>query len=348
MLMQDWKVIAYASRKLKPHEVNHSTHELELAAIVFALKKWRHYLYGAEYEVFTDHNSPKYIFTQKDLNLKQRRWMEFLEEYRCPINYHPRKANVVADAFSRKVKMARLRVQEIQLVQEMLEQKTEVQEGKICVNNLRLTPDLRQEIGAAQKEDSDLQDFKRRMLSNEGSEFWEGESGMLYFRDQICVPNDEALRKKILGEAHKSRYVIYPGKVEMYKDFKKAYWWLGMKKDVTQYMSACRTCQKVKTEHKKTVGLLQPLPILEWKWEEVTMDFVTGLPLSQTKKDAIWVVVDRLTKSAHFIPVNIRILWRSWPGYTSRKWLGCTKYHRLLYLTETRGSDQGFGRNSRS
>jgi hypothetical protein len=98
--MQEKKVIAYASRKLKTHEVNYPTHDLELAAIAFALKKWRHYLYRANYEVFTDYKSLKYIFTQKYLNLRQKRWMEFLEEYRYPINYHPGKANVAADALS--------------------------------------------------------------------------------------------------------------------------------------------------------------------------------------------------------------------------------------------------------
>jgi hypothetical protein len=91
VLMQDWKVNPYASWKLKSHEVNYPTHDLELVAIVFILKKWRHYLYGAEYEVYTDHKSLKYILTYKDLNLKQRRWMEFLEEYHCPTNYHPKK-----------------------------------------------------------------------------------------------------------------------------------------------------------------------------------------------------------------------------------------------------------------
>jgi hypothetical protein len=140
--MQDQKVIAYASRKLKPHEVNYPTLTLELAVIVFALKKWHHYLYRAEYEVFTGHKSVKYIFIQKDLNRRQRRWMEFLKEYRCPINYHRGKANVVADPLSRKVRMVRLKAQ----VQEMLEQGREVQGEKICVNNLRLTPDLGQEI----------------------------------------------------------------------------------------------------------------------------------------------------------------------------------------------------------
>jgi hypothetical protein len=99
---------------------------LELVVIVFALKKWRHYLYGAEYEMFMDYKSLKYIFTQKDLNLRQRRWLEFLEEYRYPINYHPGKANVMADVLSGKVRIARLRIQEVQLVQEILERKVKV------------------------------------------------------------------------------------------------------------------------------------------------------------------------------------------------------------------------------
>jgi hypothetical protein len=115
----------------------------ELAAIGFALKKWRHYLYGAEYVVFTDHKSLKYIFTQKGLNLRQSRWMEFLEEYHCPINYHPGMANVVADTLSRKVRFARLREQEVQLVQKMLEWEVKVQKEKICVSNLKLAPGLR-------------------------------------------------------------------------------------------------------------------------------------------------------------------------------------------------------------
>jgi hypothetical protein len=89
--------------------------------------------------------------------------------------------------------------------------------------------------------------------------------------------------------------------MKMYKDLKRMYWRLGIKKDVTQYVLICLICQKVKVEHKKAAGLLQPLLVPEWKCEKVTMDFVTGFPLSQTKKDAIWVIIDRLTKSAHFI-----------------------------------------------
>ena len=103
VLMQDGKVMAYASRQLKPHEQNYPTHDLELAAVVFALKIWRHYLYGEKCRIYTDHKSLKYLLTQKDLNLRQRWWLELLKDYDCIIDYHPGKENVLADALSRKM-----------------------------------------------------------------------------------------------------------------------------------------------------------------------------------------------------------------------------------------------------
>ena len=102
VLMQNDRVIAYASRQLKKHEENYPTHNLKLAAVVFALKIWRHYLYSAPCRIFTDHKSLQYIFTQKELNLRQRRWLELIKDYDWTIEYHPRKANVVADALSRQ------------------------------------------------------------------------------------------------------------------------------------------------------------------------------------------------------------------------------------------------------
>ncbi|GJU72509.1 putative reverse transcriptase domain-containing protein [Tanacetum coccineum] len=110
ILMQKEKVIAYASRQLKIHEKNYTTHDLELGAVVFALKMWRHYLYGTKCVVFTDHKSLQHILDQKELNMRQRRWLELLSDYDCEIRYHPRKANVVADALSRKERIKPLRV----------------------------------------------------------------------------------------------------------------------------------------------------------------------------------------------------------------------------------------------
>ena len=111
----------------------------------------------------------------------------------------------------------------------------------------------------------------------------------------------ESLRKDILDEAHKSRLTVHPGGTKMYRDLKQNFWWEGMKREVAEYVSKCLICQQVKVEHQRPLGLLQPLPIPQWKWEHITMDFVVGLPRSQQNHDSIWVIVDRLTKSAHFI-----------------------------------------------
>jgi len=122
--------VAYASRQLKIHERNYPTHDLELAAIVFALKIWRHYLYGAQFRVFSDHKSLKYLFDQKELNMRQRRWMEFLKDYDFELLYHLGKANVVADALSRKtVHTAHLMIKEVELLEEFRDMKIQVELG---------------------------------------------------------------------------------------------------------------------------------------------------------------------------------------------------------------------------
>jgi hypothetical protein len=118
------------------------------------------------------------------------------------------------------------------------------------------------------------------------------------------VPDVEDLRKLILSESHDTAYSIHPGSTKMYYDLKERFWWYGMKRSVVEYVAICDTCQRVKAEHQRPAGLLQPLKIPEWKWEEITMDFIVGLPRTQKGYNSIWVVVDRLTKVAHFIPVN--------------------------------------------
>ncbi|GJR73717.1 putative nucleotidyltransferase, ribonuclease H [Tanacetum coccineum] len=274
VLMQHGKVIAYASRQLKPYEVNYPTHDLELAAVVFALKIWRHYLYGEACDIFTDHKSLKYIFTQRELNMRQRRWLELLKDYDTNIQYHPGKANVVADALSRKSGM-------IACFDSIILHELERLDVELCVRAIV----------------QNVEDGKH-------TEFRVDDDDVVWFEDRLCVLNDQALREKVMTEAHSSPFTIHPGSTKMYRDLKQYFWWNGMKQDVATFVSKCMTCQQVKIEHQRASGLLQPLEIPMWKWDEISMDFVTGLPTTQKRHDAIWVVVDRLTKSAHFLPIR--------------------------------------------
>ncbi|GJW02147.1 putative reverse transcriptase domain-containing protein [Tanacetum coccineum] len=216
VLMQRGKVIAYASRQLKIHEKNYITHVLELGAVVFALKTWRYYLYSTKSVIFTDHKSLQHIFNQKELNMRQRRWIEMFSDYECEIRYHPGKANVVADALKR------------------------------------------------------LNGLDRQMERNEDES--------LYLMDRIWIPLVGYVRMVILNEAHKSRYSVHLRVDKMYHDLRDMYWWPRMKRDIATYV--------------------------KWKWDKITMDRITKLPRSKSGHDAIWVIVDKLTKSAYFLAIR--------------------------------------------
>ena len=125
------------------------------------------------------------------------------------------------------------------------------------------------------------------------------------YESRLCVTNDMDLIKNILYESHNIVYTMHPGGNKMYQDMKQYYWWRGMKKDISEYVSKCLTCQQVKAEHQVPSGLLNPLPIPQWKWDNITMDFVSGFPLTQRKHDLVWVIVDRLTKSSHLLPIRL-------------------------------------------
>src|SRR6187399_2482953 len=142
------------------------------------------------------------------------------------------------------------------------------------------------------------------MSEGKAKGFREDEHDTLWFEDRIYVPNDPKIRKLILQEAHDSPYSIHPGNTKMYSDLKERFWWTGMMKDIVEYVAVCDVCQRVKGEHHKPAGLLQPMSIPEWKWDKLGMDFITGLPRTISGYDSIRVVVDRLTKVAHFIPVK--------------------------------------------
>jgi hypothetical protein len=163
---------------------------------------------------------------------------------------------------------------------------------------------MEQKIRKGQLDDVGIQKIKESMKQGEAPDFTEDDQGTVWFKGQLCVPETGDLRETILGEAHDSAYSIHPCSTKMYQDLKQRYWWYGMKRDVSAHVALCDTCHRVKAEHQRPAGLLQPLKVPEWKWEEMGMDFIVGLPQTRDGYDSIWVIVDRLTKVAHFNPVK--------------------------------------------
>ncbi|KAD4385606.1 hypothetical protein E3N88_25775 [Mikania micrantha] len=183
--------------------------------------------------------------------MRQRRWVELLTDYDCEIRYHPGKANVVADALSRKEPVKPICADLDCGVEGKLEPRTD----------------------------------------------W-----VLYFNGRMWIPKSEELRTLICDEAHKSRYSVHPGADKMYQDLRTSYWWPGMKKDIALYVGKCLTCSKVKAEHQKPSGLLQQPEIPQWKWEQISMDFITKLPRTPRGFDSIWALGTRVNLSTAYHP----------------------------------------------
>ncbi|GJS97650.1 reverse transcriptase domain-containing protein [Tanacetum coccineum] len=284
VLMQRGKVIAYASRQLKTHEKNYTTHDLELGAVMFALKTWRHYMYGTKSVIYTDHKSLQHTFDQKELNMRQRRWIELFSDYECEIRYRPGKANVVVDALSRKERLKPRRVRALAMT---------VQIG------------MRERIQVAQSEALRQENILMENLHGLDQQMEKKEGESLYFMDRIWVPLIGDMRTIIMDEAHKTKYSVHPRADEMYYDLRDRYWWPGMKRDIATYVSKCLTCSKVKAEHQRPSGLLQQPEIPEWKWDKITMDFITKLPKEDYSTERFAkIYVDEIV-ARHGVPVSI-------------------------------------------
>ncbi|KAH0694838.1 hypothetical protein KY285_021935 [Solanum tuberosum] len=200
------KVISYASRKFKVHEKNYPTHDLNLSAVVFALKIWRHYLYGVHVDIFTYHKSLHVAHVEEERNEVEKDIHE----------------------------LARLELKGV------------VHQQKVDV-------------------------------------FSQGGDGVLRYQGRLCVPNVGELRQHILTKAHNFRCSIHPGATKMYRDLREVFWWNNMKKDIADFVAKFPNCQH---------------------WEVINMDFITGLPRTRRQHDSIWVIVDRVTKSAHFLLIK--------------------------------------------
>eukprot|EP00253_Pinus_taeda_P019879 PITA_19879 len=251
VLMQEGRVIAYESRKLKEHEQKYSAYDLELATVIHALKMWRHYLMGRKFLLHTDHHSLTNYFSQPTLNARQARWVDFLSGFDFDIKHLQGKENKVADALSRKVQnlyevsISGWKSPFLEIIKEIADQDTEYQQLKL-------------QIQQSAREDSQ-------------QEYELDDAGRIYFKKRLYVPNKSRIRNLIMDEFHVSHYA---------------------------------ECQQIKAEHQHPGGLLQPLPVPEWKWEIISMDFIMGLPKTKKNNDSIFVVVDKLSKAAHFIPVQ--------------------------------------------
>ena len=272
--MQEGHPIAYESRKLNDTERRYPVHDKEMTAIIHCLRIWRHYLLGSRFTIMTDNVATSYFQNQKKLSPKQARWQEFLAEFDYVMEYKPGKANVVADALSRKAMLASVS----SVASNLLER---VKEGLL--------------------QDPMAKGLMELAKEGKTRRFWV-EDDLLYTTGRrMYVPKWGNLRRDIMKECHDSKWAGHPGMQRTLALLEELYYWPHMRSDIEAYVKTCLVCQQDKIEQQVPAGLLQPLPIPERPWESVSMDFISALPKSDGC-GSIMVVVDRFSKYGTFIP----------------------------------------------
>ncbi|MCQ8082127.1 hypothetical protein NP492_23680, partial [Salmonella enterica] len=259
------------------------------------------------------------------------------------VHYHPGKANVVADALSRLSMGSVAHVEEerrelakdVHRLARLGVRLMIISDGGVTVQN-GAESSLVVEVKEKQDSDPILLELKSAVHNQRVEVFSQGGDGVLRYQGRLCVPNVGELRQHILAEAHNSRYSIHPGATKMYRDLREVYWWNGMKKDIAEFVAKCSNCQQVKVEHQKSGGLSQDISIPTCKLEDLNMDFIVGLPRTRRQHDSIWVIVDRMTKLAHFLPVKVSYLAEDYAKMDLREMV---KFHGVpLSIISDRGT----------
>jgi hypothetical protein len=210
---------------------------------------------------------------------------------------------VVTDALSRKPRCNHLTIQSCPSYCDSEEPSLRVvPHGRL--NNIALIPTIKEDVITAQRTDVGMGHLHQRLELGEAQCFQQDAEGVLWFKDHLVVPKDFEFHRKIMDEAHCLRYSNHSGTNKMYQELKKNFWSIRMKREITKYVSECDTCRRVKADHLRPAGNLQPLSIPKWKWKNICMDFIVGLPHTSLGYNSICVIMDRLTKLAHFIPVS--------------------------------------------
>jgi hypothetical protein len=245
---------------------------------------WQDYIMGRKFLLLMDNSAVKYLFSQPDLNARQARWLAFLIKFDFEVRHIKGKENKVADALRRRI------------------------HGLFDINISRAESDLEQRIRTTGINDENyskiMTKLQNKTINLDKPDLSIDKKGLLRIKNRLYIPDATDLKLIILDEVHKKPYFGHPGYHKTITTLRKLFFWPNMKGETTKYLARCQDCQQVKAKHQHPTSLLQPLPVPEWKWETISLDFITGFTKTQKQNDFIMVVIDKLSKSAHFILVK--------------------------------------------